>query len=542
LAIQVTKSVRLKRLLEAGYLPEELPPPFVSHPIAKYRQSLLVDWTAQHGKQFQSFKSSPEPYSVPKFGHARRRVVIVNPINHFRVSKIIADNWVEIRNYLRQSKVSEFRPIFDTKGERATFGINWKGVKEAKVRLAARFARQFHTDISRFYGSIYTHSIAWAVHGKETVQKNLNASWFNKDFTNRLDVAVRHGQRNQSVGIPIGPDTSRIISEILAVGIEGQIKSTLPNLDERATRFVDDMIIGLDDDEAEEHIVSAVEGALSYFELDINFEKTKTFSNKTPEQDIWREELSAVRVGRKARYQREELDRFFGYAVQFAERSERDAVLKWAIKRSRSFRIADENYRYYVETLLRIARRAPTCLLALTQVLVDARHRGLTLPSGSVRKFAIDHLRVHGPVGHSFEVGWVLFLCKGLSISLKREEVEQLFFMRSSVCALLLMDLNARGMIEGSIDDRHWQTMCASADGLRSDMWLLAYEAVKKGWWTTPSHNYVSADPFFGPMLKRGVYFYDERRNVPTTRVDTKRAIERFRISMAIFSRWQEYF
>ena len=538
MARRPNSSARLKRLLEAGYFPEELPPPFVTHPFARFRAALERAWPADLSK----YEAIPEPYSVPRHSHARRRVVICNPISQFRVSKVVADNWIEIKAHLSKSNTTEFRPIFDMSGDRSLFGINWRGVDAARVRIAAQYGNQFHTDISKFYPSIYTHAFAWAYFGKARVQANLKAGWLTTSFIHQLDKVVRHGQRNQSVGIPIGPDTSRIIAEIVAVGIEERLKGEIKNYDQRAVRYVDDFTIGIDENESEEFIAAALERALSHFELDVNFDKTKVVGHRTPADSRWIYDLIAYNVFGSGPLQRDYIDRYFGAAVAHSDRADQDAVLKWAIKRSRSFRIEDGNFQYYIETVLRVSRRAPACLRALAQLLIDARFVGRPLPMDSIRKFVVDHVRIHAPSGHAFEVSWALFICKGLNMSLKRSEVSGVFSMRSSVCALLLMDLNARGLIDGGIDDRLWKRECASASGLQSDMWLLSYEAVKKGWWTGAPTAYVSTDPFFGPLLARGVYFYSEERNFRTTRAEARRNLRHLRVASAVLLRWADYF
>jgi hypothetical protein len=104
-ATRPSKDERLRRFLQAGFFPRELPPPFVSSDFAKFRRRLLKTWPT---KPLKDFASEPEFFSVPRFGRARRRLSIVNPINHFKVSKLMADEWVEIRKALRKSTISEF--------------------------------------------------------------------------------------------------------------------------------------------------------------------------------------------------------------------------------------------------------------------------------------------------------------------------------------------------------------------------------------------------------------------------------------------------
>ena len=56
----------------------------------------------------------------------------------------------------------------------------------------------------------------------------------------KLDRLVRKGQDNQTIGIPIGPDTSRILSEIIAVGIEKKFIDLSGLEEDRVFRYVDD--------------------------------------------------------------------------------------------------------------------------------------------------------------------------------------------------------------------------------------------------------------------------------------------------------------
>ena len=54
------------------------------------------------------------------------------------------------------------------KAERVTHW--WHSIEQNSIQLALDYQYVLHTDITDCYGSIYTHSIAWALHGK-TVAK-----------------------------------------------------------------------------------------------------------------------------------------------------------------------------------------------------------------------------------------------------------------------------------------------------------------------------------------------------------------------------------
>jgi hypothetical protein len=69
-----------------------------------------------------------------------------------------------------------------------------------------------------------------------------------------------------------------------------------------------------------------------------------------------------------------------------------------------------------------------------------------------------------------------------------------------------------RGKVIGSVDVSYWLSF-ATADGLKSEMWLSAYEATKKGWWPrSKSTSYITGHHFFSDLIAQDVEFYDSKR------------------------------
>jgi len=63
----------------------------------------------------------------------------------------------------------------DELSDRATTISNWwLSVEQGSIELALKYQYVVHTDISDCYGSIYTHSISWALHTREYAKKNRN--------------------------------------------------------------------------------------------------------------------------------------------------------------------------------------------------------------------------------------------------------------------------------------------------------------------------------------------------------------------------------
>lgn len=67
-------------------------------------------------------------------------------------------------------------------------------------------------DVSKCFDSIYTHGLSWAVKDKAFTKTHVDVS---TTFAQAFDQVIRHGNHNETNGIPIGPEASRIFAEIL---------------------------------------------------------------------------------------------------------------------------------------------------------------------------------------------------------------------------------------------------------------------------------------------------------------------------------------
>ena len=87
-------------------------------------------------------------------------------------------------------------------------------------------------DINNFYNSVYTHSITWAVCGKDKAKNiAMNGSFVvddairqEYDKINLFDSLIRSMKNNETNGLIIGPFTSRIFSEIIVANIDKELR------------------------------------------------------------------------------------------------------------------------------------------------------------------------------------------------------------------------------------------------------------------------------------------------------------------------------
>ena len=131
-------------------------------------------------------------------------------------------------------------------------------------------------DINRFYGSTYTHAIPWAVLTKDKAKARHNAKpkppphW-----SETLDKLTRNCNDRQAVGIAIGPDTSRIISELLLSRIDDDLAHKPNSIPLRQIHHdIDDYQIGVYDLAEAESVQASFVRVIAQYELRPNDAKT----------------------------------------------------------------------------------------------------------------------------------------------------------------------------------------------------------------------------------------------------------------------------
>lgn len=506
MARELSKRERLKLLLAKGYFPKELPPPFHTDEFSAITTKIEKIWTKVPPK------TQYETYSYPRPNINRRQLAIVNPISHFFLSAAIADKWIEIRKALRKTKVSAFSPVFSKRSERAFAELNFQEIERLRIHMAGTFTRILSTDISRYYPSIYTHSLAWALHGKKWCKQNLHKPIFVNSTGNLLDVCVRKGQDNQTVGIPIGPDTSIVLGELIGAVID----SGLPNqaLGRTSTfRFTDDIVLGLRTQDSSETRIAAISKQLAEYSLELNAAKTKITDISSDNHSEWQTLLRQMQVAQTPKRQESSLEHFFKTSLALAREHPDDNVLNYAVKRSRSFRIITSNWPIYESFLLRIVRANPTTLRDVAQIIIDGNHSGAPVDHPRIKLFCEEMIAASAPRQFHAEVSWCLFLIKALKLNASAQIVRDVQSMDSSACNLVLLDLESKGQTKIKTNKRPWLAEANKA-GLEGPLWLLIYEGSLKGWLRPKSTKFIEDHDFFGLLWRHKVSFYDTSRNV----------------------------
>ncbi|CAK1224875.1 RNA-directed DNA polymerase [Fructobacillus cardui] len=198
----------------------------------------------------------------------------------------------------KQSRLAKWAAEFDLKHGidseetqfifRHYFSYKWVSnynemTENEKIKhIQRKFTRVLKTDISNFFPSIYTHSLTWAVYGDKATGKMSQSDSFS--FANTLDKLMQKINFNETNGIIVGPEFSRIVAEILLSQVDKQIKNYITeNLKKKfqkdyvIIRYVDDIFIFSNDENLNNKILEKYQELLLNYNLQINNQKVKKF-------------------------------------------------------------------------------------------------------------------------------------------------------------------------------------------------------------------------------------------------------------------------
>lgn len=167
-------------------------------------------------------------------------------------------------------------------------------------RCEKKYRTLLRADVSKCFDSIYTHSIAWAVLGKDQTKFNLAES--TQTFAGIFDKLMQRLNYNETNGIVIGPEFSRIFAEIILQSVDCTLKRRLEKdfrlccgVDYEIFRYVDDYFIFYNEAQNREIIVEVLQGALKEKKLNINSSKLKSYERPIiTEVTIAKERISSL--------------------------------------------------------------------------------------------------------------------------------------------------------------------------------------------------------------------------------------------------------
>lgn len=501
----------LSALIQTAYLPAEIPPTVT----ARY----FADHIRSNYKTLKSYKPSIpthfDKFSIPRENGTRRDLAVVHPAAQLGLSTILAQNHKSIRDIIKKTGISLYDTQIDLDNFKAFKGISFRELDNKRTEIAEKKRFILNADISRFFYTIYTHSIPWAVVGKEKIkEKILQKSKMKKSFhwTERIDAALQMCQSRETFGIPVGPDTSRIIAEILLSGIHSDPDFQSHIDKSEGFRLVDDFFIGFESEIECHNTLRSLKNSLGIYNLQLNDDKTWIKSSRDIFMDRWRYELLHVHIPLDDGWQQaRSVKRLAELALYHSKDVGNAFPVKWAAQKLLHTTFHRENFDLLLSIFLRFSRDFPICVNIAVAFIINNKAASSKEPAIlQIKDWVRSIFRNHGQHSHDFEVSWALVVCGSLKIRVSRNDFGEYFESMCSVAFATLGLLQTHNLLEDTLSSFNWRGQVKKS-GLNGPHWLMYYESVLRKWTNDKKMiDSVNSHDLFGKLVKDKISFLDD--------------------------------
>lgn len=469
-------NTRLTRLLNRGFYPLELPPSFRTSRFDAVRHSFSPP---------KDYSGSTLFFDGATFQGALRSFGIINPANYFLLSSFIATNWREIAKVYRLSSSSGSRPTFPNAHAdgRSIHDASLSAKRKSQQHLTGSYPIILSLDINRFYGSIYTHSIPWVVLGKPVAKRLWRTGRLKRHWSDTLDTLVRNCNQRQTVGIPIGPDTSRIISELVLSRIDSELTASGTGISSgQVFHNIDDYQIGEFDvgmiERAQSHFVRTI----SLYELRLNDFKTSVDQGVDFSPSDFRHNFDILRVGKGEKFVEHFFELLYSQATMYPHLN----VMGYALKRFARPLARNSKQVLVREYLQRLIFAAPHQTRWILPLLLGIyRQTGVDAIVQRVLTWGIQTCTRRNDVGNLL---WFLHAAICLNVKLRSSVCGECIGMSNELVDLVLLHGRHLGLFSFRILDIRSRYMAVD---FQSPAWLPLYEVQRQGWDNSVAFNKI---------------------------------------------------
>lgn len=363
-------------LLGYGLFSDKLPDAFSSQAFFQYCRSPISFAQGEHDYiDFTTARNNGFP----------RQMGIPNPMAYQRLCKELSEHWVDLQTHFHQytdsqqhiisrihiRKRKESQILFEMSYE------NWKedGTPEDDLPLGNHFV--VHADISTCFPSIYTHSLCWAIVGKEQAKSDRKSGWHNN-----IDKLCQNMRNGETHGLMIGPHASNLLSEIILVVIDAKLYA-------RGWRFIrniDDYTCFVHNCDDAQKFINDLIYELKQFDLPLNHKKTSVESLPVPSVEHWVNKLNTFHsIPSRGEINYKRVKAFFDLAITSMRTNNGNAAaLKYVIKVLSGAELTENAKQLFVKKSMELAIAYPYLLHIMDQYVFSMGYCNTT----EIDKFA----------------------------------------------------------------------------------------------------------------------------------------------------------
>ncbi|MHC1719129.1 MAG: RNA-directed DNA polymerase [Clostridiaceae bacterium] len=511
---------KYENLLRNEYFPIELPPCFNTESLADNFQQIQQICSEINCR----VPSEPMTFSGYKNSNGRRKFSVPNPYHYCKAVEAIVKNSDGIFDILNKNKVSLMCPQKHSPKKNESYNKRTSNISESQKIIEPLFQNnlfEIRLDIASCFDSIYTHSVAWAIHTKAVAKKNKT----NELFGNVLDSCLQAMNYGQTNGILVGNAVSRIISEIILCKVDESVQKRLPNITYK--RFVDDYLIYTKDGFEIKNIIAVFRQELSKYELALNENKIKVFESPFVFGKPWVEQMKEYIHLKPAVFLKKMIMEYNNYKDI--------AILKYGLKVIKFHKYSASEWKSVQSILINIWTKFPS----LSNLLLPIFKQNENILNKSLVKNAIySILETNLILQNDEEVIWAVWISKVFNISLAQPFIEKILSSKNWFAIIIMLDIikcknmKSKKIIKRSLNNLYNEIKEDYSDEngnlqnlMWTEVWLLAYETDKNKWLNVSNEKtflFARKNLFFKKLQELNIGFYKPEYSYEVTHAVSK--------------------
>ena len=493
------------KLLKLGFYPNDLPPEFKVSGVCdsfinEFIKNIDIYDSLKNGRK----TSEPIQLTVPKNKESRRWFHILNPLHFIRLADTIVQNEEKISEFCDKSKFSVSKIKFSNESDLVFEKGPFRESVRERVSRSAGKKYLLTMDITSFYPSIYTHTLEWIFEGRRLIGKERK----DRNFIGvALDQDIRASQSGKTNGISIGPETSRIISEIVGVYLDEKISKL--GIRFKGTRYVDDYHLYFNNLSDLELVKLTLQSELNLLNLSSNEAKCEVKNVPEIFEQNWVQELSNLNFRKTKIGFQKDLISAFSLAFNNSQTHSKDFSLKFLISMMtiKEFSVCNESKELLLELLRHSVELDSRTMSRAFKLIHKLDAFG---DSDKFQELFNEKLLTDSRLGKTYEVLWLLSCYNHLKIEVPNEIIDNSINQCEILTLTYLLFMSERKLIDTICFDKiHYfiqESVKEMAEPLMSKYWIILYEGSRRKWW----ENFVEFPSYFDLMFDYSIGFLDD--------------------------------
>jgi hypothetical protein len=284
------------------------------------------------------------------------------------------------------------------------------------------------------------------------------------------------GQDGQTIGIPVGPDTSFILAELILASIDNELSFD----QSKSLRFYDDYEFGCKSETEAENILDKIENILSLYELELNHDKTKIIKGPYELDTSWNYLIKQFTKNMKIN-KNEDLIDLFNFTSKLARENESDFVFKYFIQRMRMNIIEIKHWETWQNILFICGQSEFGNLREIYEQLDLYKRIGYQLDLKGLNNLLEIKADKELKGGISSELSWILFGYLKFGIKPNREFLVRVIDKGDDISRIIAIKLAIKKNVGIKRKLRDLLDLLDS-EAATSEHWLLFWELYVNDW------------------------------------------------------------